>query len=340
MQYRSWRWILAFSAIGAMLLAGLWATPAAAQTTEQCFPETGQCLSGRFLSYWQQNGGLPVFGYPLTPERVENNMTVQYFERQRFELHPENAAPYDVLLGLLGNELLQRQGVDWWTLPKAPTDEGAQAGCQWFEPTGHRICGPFLDYYTSHGLKLDSNAAISPNESLALFGYPISEPYDTVIEGKTYQAQWFERARFEWHPENPAGNQVLLGRVGAEILGQATPPAAPGVMSPPAPVTVHGLDNGKPITLVKGQTLLVTLPSNPTTGYSWAVTSIDASILQQQGDPQYTAPANAMPGAGGTQTFTFIAAAPGTTTLTLGYRRPFEANTPPVEVFSAAVTVN
>jgi hypothetical protein len=30
---------------------------------------------------------------------------IQWFERARVELHPENAAPYNVLLGLLGNEV-------------------------------------------------------------------------------------------------------------------------------------------------------------------------------------------------------------------------------------------
>jgi hypothetical protein len=30
--------------------------------------------------------------------------------------------------------------------------------------------------------------------------------------------QWFERARFEWHPTNPAPHQVLLGRLAAEQL--------------------------------------------------------------------------------------------------------------------------
>ncbi len=37
----------------------------------------------------------------------DKQMTVQYFERARMELHPENQRPYDVLLGLLGNEALQ-----------------------------------------------------------------------------------------------------------------------------------------------------------------------------------------------------------------------------------------
>src|SRR5205823_1672808 len=34
----------------------------------QCFPETSQCVEGRFLAYWRANGGLAVFGYPLTGE--------------------------------------------------------------------------------------------------------------------------------------------------------------------------------------------------------------------------------------------------------------------------------
>jgi hypothetical protein len=70
-----------------------------------CFAETGFCISGRFAQYWQQNGGLPVFGFPISNELTEGGRTVQYFERQRFELHSENAPPHDVLLGLLGEEV-------------------------------------------------------------------------------------------------------------------------------------------------------------------------------------------------------------------------------------------
>jgi hypothetical protein len=35
---------------------------------------------------------------------------VQWFERARFELHPENQPPYNVLFGLLGNEVLAQGG--------------------------------------------------------------------------------------------------------------------------------------------------------------------------------------------------------------------------------------
>ena len=71
-------------------------------------PETGKRIGGRFLQYWRENGGLMQQGYPISEEFTEtsdlNNKpyTVQYFERAVFEHHPENAAPYDVLLSQLG----------------------------------------------------------------------------------------------------------------------------------------------------------------------------------------------------------------------------------------------
>ena len=37
--------------------------------------------------------------------------TVQYFERARFEYHPENAgSPYEMLLGQFGTEMLAARG--------------------------------------------------------------------------------------------------------------------------------------------------------------------------------------------------------------------------------------
>ncbi len=208
--------------------SGLYAARVSAQGQQQCFPETGKCVSGRFLQYWQQNGGLPVFGYPLTNEQQENGQTVQYFERQRFELHPENQAPYDVLLGRLGVEVLQQRGIDWFTQPKAG---GPAAGCYYFSETQHNVCNQqngvgFLNYWVTHGLDFDGNSSKNYSESLALFGFPVTEPYQyTDSAGQTYQVQWFERARFEWHPENSNPYKVLLGRLGAETLaGQPTTP--------------------------------------------------------------------------------------------------------------------
>src|SRR4051794_14277913 len=58
------------------------------------FAETGHYVT-TFRAYWQKYGGLAQFGLPLTEEFQELNptdgktYTVQYFERNRFEYHPE-----------------------------------------------------------------------------------------------------------------------------------------------------------------------------------------------------------------------------------------------------------
>lgn len=83
------------------------------------FPETGHSLALGFKEFWEKNGGLNIFGYPISEEFTENGRTVQYFERARFEYNP-NAADEDsrITLGLLGREALQRMG---W-LPRPPID--------------------------------------------------------------------------------------------------------------------------------------------------------------------------------------------------------------------------
>jgi predicted AlkP superfamily pyrophosphatase or phosphodiesterase len=181
------------------------------------FPATGFSLSGPLLSFWNVNGGLPVFGYPIDSERQASGQIFQWFERNRLELHPENASPYNVLLGRLGVEALARKGINWQTLPKVSS---APPDCMYFAVTGHSLCGEFLAYWQSHGLSFDGGTTKSYAESLALFGYPISEPQmETNSSGDTVLSQWFERARLEIHPENPSPSRILLGRLGADLLG-------------------------------------------------------------------------------------------------------------------------
>jgi hypothetical protein len=188
--------------------------PAAAQSEERCFPETNQCIAGRIREFWEQNGGLPVFGFPIGPQREElvegRHLQVQQFERNRLELHPENTRPYDVLLGRLGADRLSQQGRDWAAFPKS----ASKAGCRFFADTGHNICEPFLGYWRSHGLEFDGRRGKSEAESLALFGLPLNDPQPEIIDGRTYTVQWFERARFELHPENAPPYDILLGLLG------------------------------------------------------------------------------------------------------------------------------
>jgi hypothetical protein len=91
--------------------------PPAAAPDLVFFPPVQHSLRGPFLRYWQAHGGLPVFGYPLDEEFQETSATdgktytVQYFQRNRFEYHPEFAGTAnEVLLGLLGVDVARAHG--------------------------------------------------------------------------------------------------------------------------------------------------------------------------------------------------------------------------------------
>ena len=177
------------------------------------FPTAQHTLRGLFRTYWERHGGLAQFGYPITEEYPEKSgsdgqtYTVQYFERNRFEAHPENAGtPYAVLLGLLGRtvtagRLPPAEEALFHPLPRPP------AGRVFFPPTGHALAAEFAAYWQARG-------------GLAVYGYPISEPFREVshTDGKEYLVQYFERNRLEFHPELPEAFRVSLGLLGVDIL--------------------------------------------------------------------------------------------------------------------------
>ena len=100
------------------------------------------------------------------------------------------------------------------TMPTAPV--AAQAGARYFPETGHNISGLFRNFYETHGLDF-GEAGISAGESLALFGYPLTEEFQELNPdtGEYLTVQYFERVRMEYHPTNPDPYKVLLGRLGA-----------------------------------------------------------------------------------------------------------------------------
>jgi len=169
------------------------------------FPETGQTVTGIFLDYWQSHGGLMQQGFPISPVLSEVSdlngqpYTVQYFERAVFEYHPENQPPYDVLLSQLGTFQYKTKYPDG-----APGQQpNTTTGSVLFSETGHRLGGVFLDYWQSHG-------------GLMQQGFPISDEFTEVsdLNGQPYLVQYFERAVFEYHPENPPPFNVLLSQLG------------------------------------------------------------------------------------------------------------------------------
>src|SRR5207248_5270300 len=84
---------------------------------------------------------------------------------------------------------------------------------------GHQLCGAFRDYWFSHG-------------GLEQQGLPISDEFvepSLTDAGKTYRVQYFERAIFEYHPENASTPYVvLLSQLGTARYQAKYPHGAPG----------------------------------------------------------------------------------------------------------------
>ncbi|WP_129628831.1 hypothetical protein [Candidatus Oscillochloris fontis] len=190
--------------VGLMLVLTFFSVQHVTAQDQRCFPETNQCISGPIRTYWEQRGGLPIFGFPITAQRLETvegrQLQVQWFERDRLEIQADGT----VTTGRLGAELLALQGRPWQQGNKLSPDSGCIANF----PTGHQICGAFAKFWNANG-------------GLVRLGYPVTGEMQETIEGQTYTVQYFERRRFELH-----GTQVMLGLLGREVLNfiPATPP--------------------------------------------------------------------------------------------------------------------
>jgi hypothetical protein len=69
------------------------------------FAQSGHQLCPPFRDRWEKAGGLARNGLPLTEAYTDTDRLIQFFERSRFEAHPENQPPWDIQLGLLSREL-------------------------------------------------------------------------------------------------------------------------------------------------------------------------------------------------------------------------------------------
>ncbi len=164
------------------------------------FNQTGHNVFGGFREFFEANGGLDIFGYPRTEEMTEDGKIVQYFQRARFEYHPQHAGtPYEVQLTLLGTAIRNGEPPAAKAAP-IPTTESQQ----YFPETGHSVHFAFLKYFRENG-------------GIYIFGYPITQ--EVVEDGKT--VQYFQRARFEYHPQHAGTRyEVQLGLLGDAILRQ------------------------------------------------------------------------------------------------------------------------
>ncbi|NJN66773.1 MAG: hypothetical protein HC884_08670 [Chloroflexaceae bacterium] len=236
-----------------------------AQVARRCDFPTGYCIEGPLREFWERHGGVRVFGYPISPQEEEyvglvssvpwpvwlpgQRVQTQRFERHRLELHPGNV----VKVGRLGSDLLEQQGRSWWyEFGRVGPDRYENLECLHFSATGHNICGRMLQAWRSNGIETDGQAGFSTEESLALSGYPLSEEHYEVLEDDgQYMVQWFERARFEIHPESDSPFGVEFGRLGTLDVCTRVPAPLNADISPgncliegtTAQVRVEGFDS-------------------------------------------------------------------------------------------------
>ena len=104
------------------------------------------------------------------------------------------------------------------------------------------------------------------------------------------------------------------------------------------PVHVDENDSGRAIMLAVDQELVVTLASNPSTGYTWSFQLTREGVIAANGS-EYDPTEPQIPGSGGRERFRFIAVESGQTTLRFEYRRPWETDTPPAQTVTYDVVV-
>lgn len=171
--------------------------------SSQYFADTGHNVSGDFWFFYQ---GVPnaqfVFGSPITEQFTDSTSgrLIQYFQRARFEYFPERAAGQRVQVATLGEYVYQR------VPSEGEVNIFTPIGCRYFAETGFSTCYAFLEFFDKNGGE-------------AIFGKPKSS--FVFYNGRI--AQYFERARFEWYPEYPDGQRVVLaelGRIYFDLIGE------------------------------------------------------------------------------------------------------------------------
>jgi hypothetical protein len=212
-------WLGIIALVSLPVFVGL-ANPSFAADDVRYFPETGHYLQSPFRTFWENNGGVKVFGYPISEEYVSaaNGRVVQWFERARLELVTQNGLAW-VEPAKLGSEITQ--GRTFPTVPPLPNTDDLR----YFPETQHVIQKGFKDIWETYGGE-------------PIFGLPLSEEMLEIFPDGTFRTvQYFERARFEYWPEMPAGERVLftsLGRMLAptELVQPLSPDTPPGTLPP------------------------------------------------------------------------------------------------------------
>jgi len=108
--------------------------------------------------------------------------------------------------------------------------------------------------------------------------------------------------------------------------------------TPPSSVALND-DAACPLSLQPGQTLILSLPSNPATGYRWNLRDVSSEQLKSLGPEVFSSPKSDMIGGDGISTWRFEAINAGSGRLFLTYQRPWETDTEPAGLFDCRIEV-
>lgn len=92
-----------------------------------------------------------------------------------------------------------------------------------------------------------------------------------------------------------------------------------------AEIVLGQADSGRRTEIAPGSRIIVQLPENPSTGYSWQLEPVMGDAVTLESNALQTTLSAAAPGAGGSRAFVFLAQSPGTALLRLHLKRPWEA---------------
>ncbi|HET7535041.1 MAG TPA: protease inhibitor I42 family protein, partial [Candidatus Didemnitutus sp.] len=87
-----------------------------------------------------------------------------------------------------------------------------------------------------------------------------------------------------------------------------------------------------------GDTILINLAANPSTGAIWEYTELNREIFSEEKTAKPKRGEAPLPGEGGRITFTLRAKKPGTSVVKMSYHRPWEPDKP-WGTFEATITV-
>ncbi|HBS79464.1 MAG: peptidase inhibitor I42 [Pseudomonas sp.] len=112
-----------------------------------------------------------------------------------------------------------------------------------------------------------------------------------------------------------------------------------GCASGPSSSIALSDDADCPLTLQPGQMLILSLPSNPATGYRWNLREVSSEQLKSLGPEVFSSPESDVIGGDGLSTWRFEAAEAGSGRLYLTYQRPWEADAEPAGLFDCRIDV-